>query len=115
VVLVRDVIEKGFDPLALRLAFLESKYRNQLDLSWDAIRAADKTIKRWRLRISEWGIPAADIEIEEFMSLIRNDLDFPRALVKLRALEKDSSVDASVKSAKFLALDKILGLNLQSH
>jgi hypothetical protein len=30
-------------------------------------------------------------------------------------LEKDSSVDASVKSAKFLALDKILGLNLQSH
>jgi len=115
VVLVRDVIEKGFDPLALRLAFLESKYRNQLDLSWDAIRAADKTIKRWRLRISEWGTPAADIEVEEFMSLIRNDLDFPRALVRLRALEKDSSVEASVKSAKFIALDKILGLNLQSH
>ena len=115
VVLVRDVIEKGFDPLALRLAFLESKYRNQLDLSWDAIRAADKTIKRWRLRLSEWGTPASEVDVEEFMQLIRSDLDFPRALVKLRALEKDSSVDVSVKSATFIALDKILGLNLQSH
>ena len=114
VVLVEDIIAKGFDPLALRLTFLESKYRNQLDLSWEALRAADKTIKRWRLRISEWGAPAQDVDVEEFMALIRNDFDFPRALVKLRALEKDSSVDASVKSAVFLKLDEILGLKLNS-
>jgi len=114
VVLVEDIIAKGFDPLALRLTFLESKYRNQLDLSWEALRAADKTIKRWRLRISEWGAPAQDVDVEEFMALIRNDFDFPRALVKLRALEKDSSVDASVKSAIFLKLDEILGLKLNS-
>lgn len=112
--LVEDIIAKDFDPLALRLTFLESKYRNQLDLSWEALRAADKTIKRWRLRISEWGAPAQDVDVEEFMALIRNDFDFPRALVKLRALEKDSSVDASVKSAVFLKLDEILGLKLNS-
>jgi cysteinyl-tRNA synthetase len=114
VLLVSDVIEKGFDPLALRLTFLESKYRNQLDLSWDAIRAADKTIKRWRLRVSEWGTPAIGVDIEDFLILIRNDFDFPRALVKLRALEKDTSVDASIKAAIFLTLDQILGLGLNS-
>ena len=116
VVLVSDIVAKGFDPLALRLSFMESKYRNQLDLSWDAIRAADKTIKRWRLRISEWGHPAegVDVDVEEFMTLIRNDLDFPRALVKMRALEKDANVDNSVKSAVFLKLDQILGLKLNS-
>ena len=114
VLLVSDVIEKGFDPLSLRLTFLESKYRNQLDLSWDAIRAADKTIKRWRLRVSEWGTPAIGVDIEDFLVLIRNDFDFPRALVKLRALEKDISVDASIKVAIFLTLDQILGLGLDS-
>ncbi len=114
VLLVKDIIEKGFDPLALRLAFLESKYRNQLDLSWDAIRAADKTIKRWRLRVSEWGVSSQDIDVEDFMTLIRQDLDFPRALVKLRALEKDVTVAAEVKGEIFVKLDKILGLNLQN-
>ena len=48
------------------------------------------------------------------MALIRQDLDFPRALVKLRALEKDQSVAAEVKGAIFVKLDKILGLNLQN-
>jgi len=112
VVLVRDIIEKGYDPLALRLALLESKYRNQLDLSWDAIRAADKTIKRWRLRISEWGPSDVEVDVEEYLQLIRNDLDFPRALVKLRALEKNAEVSPAVKSATFVKLDQILGLNL---
>ncbi len=114
VLLVRDVIEAGLDPLSLRLVFLESKYRNQLDLSWDALRAADKTIRRWRLRMSEWGASTDDVNIDDYMALIRNDLDFPRALVKLRALEKDSTISASQKSATFATLDQILGLNLQS-
>jgi cysteinyl-tRNA synthetase len=34
VLLVSEVIEKGFDPLALRLCFLENRYRSQMDLTW---------------------------------------------------------------------------------
>ena len=113
VVLVSDLIDRGFDPLSLRLTFLESKYRNQLDLSWDAIKAADKTIKRWRLRVSEWGFNAStEVDVEEYLALIRDDLDFPRALVKLRALEKDSNISPSIKAGIFVKLDEILGLNL---
>ena len=121
VILVKDIIDRGYDPLALRLALLESKYRNQLDLSWDSLRAADKTLKRWRLRVSEWmaapAVEKVDIstDIEDYMSLIRNDLDFPRALVKLRALEKNGEVAPRIKAEIFITLDEILGLKLQSH
>ncbi len=41
VVLVSDVVERGFDPLALRLAFLSTRHRQQANLSWESIAAAD--------------------------------------------------------------------------
>jgi hypothetical protein len=55
VVLVSDVVERGHDPLALRLAFLSSRYRQQANLSWDAIAAADKTLLRWRQAVAGLG------------------------------------------------------------
>lgn len=40
VVLIRDLIERGIDPLALRFCFMENRYRSQMDLSWDSLKAA---------------------------------------------------------------------------
>jgi cysteinyl-tRNA synthetase len=37
VVLLSDVIARGFDPLALRFCFLENRYRSQMDLSWNSL------------------------------------------------------------------------------
>ncbi len=54
VVLLRDVVARGLDPLALRLAFLGTRYRTQVDLSWDAIAAADRQLTRWRDRVADW-------------------------------------------------------------
>ena len=48
VVLLSDVVARGFSPRALRLAFLEQHYRTQVDLSWDAIAAAHRLLTRWR-------------------------------------------------------------------
>ena len=55
VVLVSDVVERGHDPLALRLAFLSSRYRQQANLSWDAIAGASKTLDRWRAAVAGVG------------------------------------------------------------
>ena len=52
VVLVSDVVDRGFDPLALRLAFLTSRYRQQANLSWASIAAAQKTLDRWRALVA---------------------------------------------------------------
>ena len=54
VVLLADVAERGLDPLAVRLAFLEHRYRQQLNLTWQTLEAADATVRRWRDRVADW-------------------------------------------------------------
>ena len=109
VVLLKDVIDRGFDPLAVRLCFLENRYRSQMDLTWASIEAADATLKRWRKKIKNWGnqLPQKD---EDFLAIIDNDLDTPKAIQYLRTLEKNEN--STNRAALFLFADQILGLDL---
>ena len=49
-----DLISQKIDPLAIRLLFMESHYRTQLNLTWESIEAAHSTLKRWRKKIASW-------------------------------------------------------------
>ena len=110
VVLLNHVIDRGIDPLAIRLCFLENKYRSQMDLTWNSIKAAHETLKRWRLKMSQWSNDSsvtADAEIE---NAFNNDLDTSRAIMRLREIEKDGSEN---KAALFRYADQVLGLDLE--
>jgi cysteinyl-tRNA synthetase len=112
VVLLGDVIAKGFDPLALRLCFLENRYRSQMDLSWQSISAAHDTIKRWRTKIAAWGA-SQSIEIDStILTFLENDLDTPRVTTYLRSVEKDNNLTDAQKANAFLFADQVLGLEL---
>ena len=112
VVLLDDVIAKGFDPLALRLCFLENRYRSQMDLSWQSISAAHDTIKRWRTKIAAWGA-SQSIEIDStILTFLENDLDTPRVTTYLRSVEKDNNLTDAQKANAFLFADQVLGLQL---
>ena len=109
VVLVSDIIARGIDPLALRLCFLENRYRSQMDLTWNSINAAHETLKRWRSKMSSWGESsslAIDTEIE---SAFNNDLDTPKAILRLREIEK---ANVENKRELFMYADQVLGLDL---
>ena len=109
VVLLRDVIERGIDPLAIRLCFLENKYRSQMDLTWNSIEAAHETLKRWRMKMSQWGADSA-IQIDpEIESAFNTDLDTPRVIMRLREIEKSESEN---KASLFRYADQVLGLDL---
>ena len=116
VVLVSDVIARGFDPLALRLAFMSNRYRQQLNLTWDSIAAADTTIRRWRERVAQWATePSGALSVEHLDAMkaaLAHDLDTPRAITVLRDLEKDPSISDGAKMETFLAADRLLGLDL---
>ena len=118
VVLVSDVIEKGFDPLALRFCFLENRYRGQMDLSWASINAAFSTLQRWREKYQQWRLSGSNQSalalslVDEMYSDFCNDLDTPRAMLKLRALEKDDSFSDPEKAFVFEAVEKLFGLKL---
>ena len=109
VVLLKDVIERGFDPLAIRLCFLENKYRSQMDLTWNAIEAAAETLKRWRMKMAQWGISTAIVSDPEIELALNTDLDTSRVIIRLREIEKSSLPD---KGAIFKYADQVLGLDL---
>ncbi len=109
VVLLSDVIDRGIDPLAIRLCFLENKYRSQMDLTWNSIEAAHETLKRWRLKMSQWSSDGAIAVDQEIESAFNTDLDTSRAIMRLREIEKGSSEN---KAAVFRYADQVLALDL---
>ncbi len=109
VVLLRDVIERGIDPLAIRLCFLENKYRSQMDLTWNSIEAAHETLKRWRMKMSQWGADSARQIDPEIELAFNTDLDTPRVIMRLREIEKSESEN---KASFFRYADQVLGLDL---
>lgn len=109
VVLIEDVISKGFDPLALRLCFLENRYRSQMDLTWSSIQAAHETLIRWRTKMSEWGDGFEKTPDQEIANAFSHDLDTPRAVLRLREIEKSNLPN---RRELFLSADEVLGLDL---
>ena len=109
VVLVRDIIARGIDPLAIRLCFLENRYRSQMDLTWNSINAAHETLKRWRTKMSEWE-QSFEINVDsEIEAAFNNDLDTPRIILRLREIEKS---DLPNKRGLFMYADQVLALDL---
>ena len=93
VVLLNDVIKAGIDPLAIRLCFLENKYRSQMDLTWNSIEAAHETLKRWRLKMAQWSTDSSITVDAEVREAFNTDLDTSRAILRLREIEKDDTVN----------------------
>jgi cysteinyl-tRNA synthetase len=109
VVLVEDLVSKGIDPLALRLCFLENRYRSQMDLTWNSLQAADETLTRWRTRMSEWSTSNEVTSDQEIANAFSNDIDTPRAIMRLREIEKSDLLN---RRELFLFADQVLGLDL---
>lgn len=110
VVLLKDLIDRGFDPLSLRFCLLENRYRSQMDLTWDAIAAANTTLKRWRR--SGFGLGKNFNPDQSTIDALNNDLDTPRVMQRLRSVEKDSNLTSSEKADIFTFADQVLGLDL---
>ncbi len=116
VVLLADLTARGLDPLALRLVFLDHRYRQQLNLTWAVLDAADRTVRRWRERVAEWARspsrPMCAEYVGEFTAAFDDDLDTPAALRVLRRLEKDGEIPPGAKFETFAYADQMLGLDL---
>jgi cysteinyl-tRNA synthetase len=116
VVLLSDLTGRGLDPLALRLAFLEHRYRQQMNLTWDTLEAADRTVRRWRQRVAAWAETPSVAMPAQYAAAIteafEDDLDTPSGLRALRALERDEAVAPGAKFETFVHADRLLGLDL---
>jgi cysteinyl-tRNA synthetase len=116
VVLLADLADRGLDPLAARLAFLEHRYRQQLNLTWPTLEAADGTLRRWRERVATWANepskPMRADYAKRIFAALDDDLDTPAAMRALRELAKDDQIPAGSKFETFVAVDQVLALDL---
>jgi cysteinyl-tRNA synthetase len=109
VVLIEDIVSKGLDPLALRLCFLENRYRSQMDLTWISIQTAHETLQRWRTKMSQWGNSHEIESDQEINDSLSHDLDTPRAIMRLREIEKSTLPN---RRELFNFADQVFGLDL---
>lgn len=111
-VTAQDLVDKGYDPLALRYLILTSHYKKGLRFSWEALSAAGTALKKMR----EYVVPTENAGVDEsykdkFIQKISDDLDMPGALAVVWEMLK-SNLDPKVKSATLSDFDRVLGLKL---
>jgi cysteinyl-tRNA synthetase len=118
-----DLLKKGIEPLALRYLFFQTHYRQQMNFTWEASRAAQQAYSRLKelvleLRkntnrqfLSEEKLAQVDEYRQQFLSALTNDMQIPQAVAVMWQMLK-SNIPSEDKLDLLLELDQILGLKL---
>ena len=118
VYLLKDIIEKGYDPLTYRLFTYSSSYRTKLNFTWEAIDASQKALDKLRAGYQtplSGNESVSDEEIvayeEAFHKAINDDLNMPLAMSVVWDVVKNPK--KSKKLAELLdKFDTVLALSL---
>lgn len=117
---IDDVIKKGFSPQALRMLFLSSHYRSELNFTWENLKGVEKSWKRLLAVISTEASKASAVEkskmqnkyVDQFMAHIANDLKTPEAMAVFWEAVKTDELSDQERVATLLEMDEVLGLGL---
>jgi cysteinyl-tRNA synthetase len=120
---VTDLAEEGIDPLAFRLLCFGTRYRSEMDFSWDALEGANARLGNLRQRMTQWNAelpeglsePASEASQafdRRFRDAVADDLELPKALVVLGEAVASTDLRGSEKYALLSSWDSVLGLDL---
>jgi cysteinyl-tRNA synthetase len=111
---LRDIVEKGYDPISYRYLNLGTHYRTPLNFSFESLEGAKTALKKMRSVIEtlpEGGM--IDEKYEElFRGAINDDLNIPKALGIAWTMIADENVEGADKRATLLKFDEVFGLSL---
>jgi len=113
---LRDIIDKGYDPLDYRYFVLSAHYRTKVNLTWeslDAARNARQKLARFVRDIETEG-DISESYVQKLTEDIEDDINTPKALATIWEMTKDSKIRNEDKKATILFFDGILGLDLES-
>ena len=115
-VLVSQLRAQGIDPMAIRLALLANRYRDDWFWTDDLIPTAERRLNQWQeaVRLAA-ALPAAEV-IAAIRAALNHDLDAPAALAAVDAWAAGSlaidSDDAQAPGQVAQAVDALLGVRL---
>lgn len=113
---VYDLIEKGIDPLALKMFFYNANYRTPLNFTWEGLDSAERSLNKIRIAYlnnlwktkKEIGVVNEEL-FNHFCESIKDDLNLPKAISFLMAIIHEK-IEPKDKIATILEMDKYLGL-----
>ena len=121
VYLIKDIKEKGYEPIVYRLFSYSSHYRNKLNFTWEGIEAADKSLERLR-NSYQANINGTDelehLDVEQLKNIeenfhksINDDLNMPLAMSFVWEAARFEKKNPEV--AKLLKnFDSVLGIKI---
>jgi len=122
IITVKNIIEKGFDPLAFRYLCMTAHYRSELVFTWESLQAAQNalfTLREHVRKLSEnledkllLSNKAAEYS-EKFLEAVNDDLNMPEALaIVWKLVRNERELSNQEKYKLLLEFDKIFALDL---
>ena len=119
--LIKDIKEKGYDPISYKLFSYSCHYRNKLNFTWEGIESASKSLEKLRnsYQINLKGndeLTSTDLEKlkeaeENFHKAINDDLNMPLAMSFVWEVAKYEKKNEQI--AKLLEkFDTVLGIRI---
>lgn len=113
-----DLLAIGIGPAAFRYYLMTAHYRSPLDLSLEALRAADTAFERLSQFVARSAprtapLPASEAQIiwqKQFFGALYSDLDAPRAIAVLWCILADASLPVGERAQLIAELGAVLGL-----
>ncbi len=119
--LVKDIKEKGYNPLVYRLFSYSSHYRNKLNFTWEGIESASKSLERLKNGYQNHlnGTDKVDEETiskyeEKFHEAINDDLNMPSAMGIVWEVVRNETKSPSLAKL-LLKFDTVLGLKIDEN
>lgn len=118
---LKDIEEKGFNPVSIRYLFSTAHYGQRINFTWESLDAAQKALDRLYENVRsllEKGKEAGQVERnkeweQKFRSAISNDLNMPQAVATIWEMLK-SEIKENEKLSLLLKWDKVLGFGLKN-
>ena len=119
---LKDIIDRGIDPLVLRYFLLQAHYRSKQNFTWEALKASEVAYNKLKKQVAILSDSQQSISIEinntnkteayknKFLTAINNDFNTPQALAILWTLIKDKEIDSKDKLDLIYDFDKVLGV-----
>jgi len=115
---LKDIVEKGYHPLALRYWFLTAHYRTPANFTWESIAGSHSALTRLHRLAHEMQKTSVGMGTiptvwgRKFHERINDDLDTPGAIAVMWDMLKDDSLSPAEKHAAVIDFDRVLGFGL---
>ncbi len=109
---LRDLIEKGVDPVAFRYWLYTGHYRTKVNFTMESALGSKTALVKLYEAFKSLGDSVGTVEAnykKKFEESMNDDLNTPQALATVWELVKDSAISNADKKATLLDFDKVLG------